>query len=122
MEEIRDAGVPAQAAPPPAAPATPPSILIPVGLLAATFFVWAAFQTVQLVRERGALQGVRANQEAPIQEAAKVRAQLDSIARRTAELATQGNPQAKTIVEELRKRGVTINPTPPAPAPQTPGR
>jgi hypothetical protein len=76
-------------------------------------FVWAGFQTFQLIRERGALRGLRAGQEPTIQEATKVRTQLDSIARRTAELAAQGNASAKMIVEELRKRGVTIDPNAP---------
>ena len=60
----------------------------------------------------------RARQEAPIQQAGKVRAQLDSIAKRTLELAQQGDAGAATIVEELARRGVTINPS----APVTPTR
>jgi len=53
---------------------------------------------------------VRANQETTYQQAVKLRAQLDSIAAKTQILADQGNAGAKTIVEELQKRGVTINP------------
>jgi hypothetical protein len=82
-----------------------------VALLTVSLLVWTGFQTFQLVRERGALQRLRAGQEAPMQQGAKVRAQLDSIAKRTLELAQQGNAGAATIVEELAKRGVTINPS-----------
>ena len=55
-----------------------------------------------------------------MQQAAKMRAQLDGIARSTAELAAKGNVNAGTIVQELAKRGITINlNAPPAlPAPK----
>ncbi len=92
-------------------------LAIPVCLVVIAFVVWTGFQTSQLMRERGTLQGIRASQEAPVQEAAKLRTQLDSIARGTQDLANQGNPNAKTIVAELQKRGITINiPAPAAPA------
>ena len=93
-----------------------PSLLLPVALALLAFFLWTGFQTIEFVRERGVLKTLRAGQEPTLQEANKVRAQLDSIARKTAELAAQGNAGAKTIVEELRKNGVTINPNAPAPA------
>ena len=82
---------------------------------------WFAFQTYQLVRERNVLQSVRAAQEPTIEQAQKLRAQLDAIAKKTLELAQQGNSGAALIVEQLAKRGVTINPnpstSPPTPAP-----
>lgn len=84
-------------------------LLVPVGVVVAAFALWTGFQTTQLLRERGTLQAIRANQEAPVQEAAKLRTQLDSIARGTQDLANQGNQNAKTIVAELQKRGITIN-------------
>jgi hypothetical protein len=89
----------------------------PVCLILIAFVIWTGFQTTQFLREHGTLTTIRASQEAPVQEAAKLRAQLDSIARGTQELANQGNPNAKTIVAELQKRGITINlPAPAAPA------
>jgi hypothetical protein len=98
-----------------------PSLLIPVALVVLASFVWAGFQTIQLVRERETLRTIRANQENPVQEATKLRTQLDSIARGTAELANQGNPNAKTIISELQKRGITVNlNNPPAPATSQP--
>jgi hypothetical protein len=42
---------------------------------------------------------------------------LDTVARETAQLADGGNQNAKRIVDELRKRGVTINPNPAPPPP-----
>jgi hypothetical protein len=89
----------------------PAVILLTIALLA-----WTGFQTFQLAREHGALLRLKAGQETPLQQAAKVRTQLDSIAKKTLELAQRGNAGAATIVEELAKRGVTINPNP-TPAP-----
>ncbi len=92
-------------------------LVAPVCIVVFAFVVWTGFQTSQLMRERGTLKAILASQEAPVQEAAKLRAQLDSIAKGTQELANQGNQNAKTIVAELQKRGITINlPATPAPA------
>ena len=83
---------------------------IPVCLLGASWLLWVIFQMVMLITEGSNLRTLKANQENTVQQAMKVRAQLDSIAAKTADLAARGNQGAKTIVEELRKRGVTINP------------
>lgn len=92
-------------------------LVVPVCLVVIAFVVWTGFQTSQLMRERVTLKAILASQEAPVQEAAKLRAQLDTIARGTQELANQGNQNAKTVVAELQKRGITINlPAPAAPA------
>ena len=89
----------------------PPVVLLTIALL-----LWTAFQTFQFGQERAALQRIRAAQEPTIQQAVNVRAQLDSIAKRTLELAQQGNSGAAAIVEELAKRGVTIKPDAAPPA------
>jgi hypothetical protein len=91
-----------------------------VFLLAGAMLAWLGFQTFQLARERSTLHTIRANQEATIVQAQRVRSQLDSIARRTLELAQQGNPGAAAIVDQLARRGITINPA--APAPAAPGQ
>jgi hypothetical protein len=90
-----------------------------VALVTIALVAWFAFQTFQLVRERGVLQSVRAAQEPTIGQAQKLRAQLEAISQKTLELAQQGNSGAKQIVEELARRGVTINPNPPT-APEGP--
>lgn len=71
---------------------------------------WSRFQTYQLVLEHEALKKLHANQEAPVQNAVKLRAQLDGIAADTQRLADPGNANAQAIVNELRRRGVSINP------------
>jgi hypothetical protein len=85
-------------------------IFIPLSLLAISWLLWTIFQLVMLISEGSNLKTLKANQENTVQQAVRLRAQLDSIAAKTAVLASKGNPGAKTIVDELRKRGVTINP------------
>lgn len=98
-------------------------LLLPVALVVLASVVWTGFQTIQLVRERETLRTIRTNQETPVQEATKLRTQLDAIARGTAELANQGNPNAKTIISELQKRGITVNlNNPPAPTASQPSK
>ena len=91
-----------------------------VFLLATAMLVWLGFQTFQLARERSTLETIKVNQETTIAQAQRVRGQLDSIARRTLELAQQGNAGAAAIVEQLARRGVAINPS--APATPSPGQ
>ena len=85
----------------------------PNGNLALTLVVfswcaWMVFQTVQLVRERNHLTDLKANQETALQEASKVRAQIDAITADTAKLAAEGNAGAQRIVAELKKRGFKV--------------
>jgi len=85
----------------------------PNGNLALTLVVfswcaWMVFQTVQLVRERNHLTQLKANQETALQEATKVRAQIDAISADTAKLAAEGNAGAQRIVAELKKRGFKV--------------
>lgn len=87
-----------------------PVVFVPQVLFAAGLVIWTAFQTTMLVTERGTLNTLKANQEVTVQQSVKLRAQLDSIAAKTQVLADRGNAGAKAIVDELRKRGVTINP------------
>src|SRR5262245_45780821 len=96
----------------------PARAFVPVALLAVTLFLWVGFQTTQLITERQTLQTLWQGQEAQVQSSQKLRASLDAIASGTGKLAQQGNPSAKLIVDELKKRGVTINPNPAA----APGR
>ena len=85
-------------------------VFIPMCLLAAAWTLWAVFQMVMLFQEGSNLNTLRANQEPTVQQAMKLRAQLDSIAAKTAELAAKGNSGAKTIVDALKQRGITIDP------------
>ena len=88
-------------------PATP---FVPLLLLATGLLIWAGAQLAQLVNERATLKTLATNQAQPYAASQKLRAQLDAIASRTQRLADGGNANARLVVEELRKRGITITP------------
>ena len=88
------------------------SAFIPLMILALAVAGWAGFQMTQLLRERDALEVARANMDRPMENSKKLRDQLDGIARETPVLANKGNAGAKLIVDELKKRGITITTEP----------
>ena len=92
-----------------------PNVFIPALLIALAVVAWFGFQTVHLVlewRQLGLAQSTLQPQE---QNAIKLRASLDAVATSTAKLAADGNGNARVVVDELRKRGVTINQAAPKP-------
>ena len=104
---------------PPEAPVdvAPTRASLALAFVVLSWFIWVAFQTTQLTRDRYRLNELRAGQDAPVQEAAKIRAQLEGIAGDTAKLAAQGHAGAQAIMAELQKRGIRIDvpkATPPA--------
>jgi len=92
---------------------------VPLALLGAAMVIGFGFQCWQLTVERGQLAQAYASQVRVVENATQFRAKLDKVARETQLLADKGNPNAKLVVEELRKRGITINPT--APTSSAPG-
>ena len=88
----------------------PRSAFVPLLLLALAVVGWLAFQSTQLLREREQLAAVEAGLQPQEQNATKLRASLDAVATATAKLAAASNANARVIVDELRRRGVTINP------------
>ena len=94
------------------------SAFIPLLILVGTYVTASVFQTNQLLNERDMLRNVHANQEKQLQDSRKLRESLDRLSRETQLLANRGNRSATVIVEELRRRGITINPDAPGiPAP-----
>jgi len=94
----------------------------PVLVLALAVLVAIGYQTFNLVREHSQLQNTRTLQTTPYEQARRMRTQLDGIARRTYELAQQGNPGASAIVEQLARRGIRIQPgQAPGATPSSPG-
>ena len=83
---------------------------LPLALVIVILLVWTSFEAVQLRERRNVLNETKVNQQTLIEQARRIRPQLDSIAAQTAKLADKGNPNASLIVEELRKNGITINP------------
>jgi hypothetical protein len=83
-----------------------------VALLALGFFLLLAFQAVELIREGSAIRQIRAAQEQNVQEGLRLRAQLNAVAGKTAALADAGDANAKAIIDEMRKLGISVKPTP----------
>lgn len=87
-------------------------------LLGATALAaWFGLQTWLLLDEQTRLNAAHTAQQQTVDNAAKLRQSLDGIATDTQRLADAGNPNARLLVEELRKRGVTITANPPATVP-----
>jgi hypothetical protein len=45
-----------------------------------------------------------------VQEAVKLRQQLETLAGRTAQLAAEGDEGAKTVVDQMKRQGVNLSP------------
>jgi hypothetical protein len=91
------------------------SVYVPVliGLVALAGLL--GFQCVELWQGHGGLIAQRDSQTAAVAESDKMRRQLVTLATKTAELAQQGDADAKAIVDEYAKRGLNFVP-PRAPA------
>jgi len=88
-------------------------MLLPVLLTVLALFLLVALQTVQVVRDHGALVAFRASQQASVQAGEKLRQQLETLAGQTAVLANEGDAAAKDVVEQMRKQGFTLSPPKP---------
>jgi hypothetical protein len=84
------------------------SPFLPMLLVTLSLLAWLAFQGVQLGLEQRQLKLAQSNLEAQHDAALKLRSALDTLATATAKLAAEGNANARVVVEELRKRGITI--------------
>jgi hypothetical protein len=84
------------------------SPFLPLLLLALSLVSWFGFQGVQLALEQRQLQQAHTSLDAQYDAATKLRSALDAVATATAKLAGDGNSNARVVVEELRKRGITI--------------
>jgi hypothetical protein len=81
----------------------PPLILVIVSL-----FVLMAFETGEAIRDRGALAELMRAQQPSIEQAAKLRQQLQNLAGKTAELANAGDAGAKSVIDQMKAQGVTL--------------
>lgn len=98
---------PAAAPVPPPAPRTAFLPLL-LGLLALT--AWLGHHAWLLDQDRQQLQAAQTNLQPTVEKAAGLRQSLDRLAADTQRLADAGNSNARALVDELRKRGITINP------------
>jgi hypothetical protein len=82
---------------------------LPLVLVVLSLFVLMAFETSQAVRDRSALADLRRAQDPTVQQAIKLREQLQTLAGRTAELAAAGNADAQSVVDQMKRQGVTLS-------------
>ena len=85
------------------------SAFLPLLLCGLSLLGWLAFQTSLLWRDQQLLQASHAGQQQTVDNASKLRGSLDTLAADTQRMAEAGNANARLLVEELRKRGVTIS-------------
>jgi hypothetical protein len=81
---------------------------LPVILIVVSFFVLLAFETGYAVHDRQTLADQQRSQEAVVQEALKLRQQLETLASKTAQLAADGDEGAKTVVEQMKRQGINL--------------
>jgi hypothetical protein len=81
---------------------------LPVLLIVASFFVLMAFETGYAIHDRSALSDQRRSQEAAVQEATKLRQQLETLAGKTAQLAADGDEGAKSVVDQMKRQGIAL--------------
>ena len=94
------------------APVRPPeqrhSPFLPLLLLALAMLVTLAFQCFVLISERETLTTTAERQNEPIEQAQRVRAQLQNLLGGAAQLAGQGNDNAAKLLAELKNRGINV--------------
>ena len=84
-------------------------LTLPLAILTTAVLVMAGLQSWALWNERARLDHALATQQPTIDQAKKMRAQLDSLSRETARLAEAGNPNAQALLQELARKGVRFD-------------
>ncbi|MGI9330072.1 MAG: hypothetical protein ACR2QB_05095 [Gammaproteobacteria bacterium] len=85
------------------------SLFAPLFLMLSSLLAMAGFETYQLWTDEQSLESLRIGQEGALEESRRVRAQLQAIARGTAELAAAGNENAQRVVDSLESQGFTLS-------------
>lgn len=83
---------------------------LPVALVVVSFFVLMAFETGYAIHDREGLAEQKRAQETTVQEAMKLRQQLETLAGKTAQLAADGDEGAKAVLGQMKRQGVVLNP------------
>lgn len=86
------------------------STFLPLLLVGLAVLGWTVFQTLELIGERHSLSGLQAAQQRQVLQSAHLRTSLNALASDTQRLADRGDAGAQVIVEQLKKRGITIHP------------
>ena len=107
-------------------------LLVPLAIISLTMTLLFAFQMTQITRDREALEKTLQQQEEPLAQSQKLNSQFGGLVVGTRQLAQEGNPSAKNLVEQLKQIGVIpaeqpqaapagFAPVPAAQAPSQPG-
>jgi hypothetical protein len=81
----------------------------PLTLVVVSLFVLMAFETGQAIRDRGALTELLRAQQPNIEQAGKLREQLQTLAGKTAQFAAAGDTGAQAVVAQMKAQGVTLS-------------
>ena len=84
-------------------------LALPIILVVVSLFVLMAFETGETIHDRDTLSDLRRSQEPTVQEAIKLRQQLETLAGKTAQLAAEGDEGAKTVVDQMKRQGIAFN-------------
>ena len=106
----------------PAPRITTSQTLLPVLLLSVSLVGFFLFQTSVLIGDHRSLVITRGQQDKPLEQAEKLKAQLTGLASGTLKLAQQGDKNAQNIIDQLKKAGVNVldQPAPAATGSSTP--
>ena len=83
---------------------------LPIVLVILSFFVLMAFETGYAIHDRDSLAEQSRLQEPIVQEAVRLRQRLEVLAGKTAQLAAEGDENAKSIVDQMKRQGITLSP------------
>jgi hypothetical protein len=89
----------------------PTSAFLPILLVTCAITGLLLFQASQLYQDRSQLAMLRTTQKPAFDEARRLQDQLEGMAADTAVLARKGNSNARLIVDALRSRGISIDPS-----------
>ncbi len=81
----------------------------PLILVVVSLFVLMAFETGQAIHDRTALADLMRAQQPSMAQAAKLRQQLQTLASKTAALAASGDAGAQSVVDQMKRQGVTLS-------------
>lgn len=82
---------------------------MPLLMLAAAVAIWFGFTTMQLIQERDELRVAGENQLSRIENAQRLRANVQSLNAQLQALRDRGNRNAIEILEQLEKQGIDLS-------------
>ncbi len=87
----------------------PSQALLPLALLSFVVVLFLCFQTTLLISDRSSLHTAREQQDKPIEQIQKIKAQVNALAVGTLKLSEQGNKDAQNIIAALKKSGINVS-------------